>query len=159
MANIIIIRKLVVSKKMSNSGISSKEFAFAVSLLCTNFLHTILVAPFLGILCVQLSYALEPNPPADFVAFANQLYSISNWGKIDSNQKTHKALLECVFSIGNYIYEAVPFYINLASNKVFRAELRIMMSRGRPVANSYQGGNSRLNTTIKNGGTGITKNF
>lgn len=78
------VRKKVTidsSESSTNSGMSRKEVAFAISLTSANFVQLVLVLPFLSTLIVQLTYAFDPYGSADFVLFANQLYAITNWGK------------------------------------------------------------------------------
>lgn len=103
-ADVAIIYKLVQSKNhMAQQSFDhhhlsyhKKEFTFAVCVLSSNVLKILLAGPLLIVLLVQISYALKPNPPADYVAYINLIYSFTN--------------------ILNYSYEALPFYINLGKN-------------------------------------------
>lgn len=139
-SNFLIIRKLVHSKRMvnaragqSNAGMSRKEVSLAVSLLLGNFLHTLLVAPFIVLLCIQLTYTFKSDTPPDFAAFISQWYSISNWG--------------------NYIYEASQFYVSLAWNKVFRAELFGILSGTKKNSVTETGIVSKANSRARSGTT------
>lgn len=120
-ANCVILKKLLESKKNfhrappssstavtgsshhQQSTMSKREFWFAVSLMSGNFVQIALVMPFFCVLVIQIAFTVNPNQPADVVAYSNVLYGIVNWG--------------------NYIFEALPFYINCLTNKVFRTEL------------------------------------
>lgn len=116
-ANIIILRKLIKSKKnlyprciAGDRSLTAKEFAFAVSLLTSNFVTIILISPFLIMLVIQIVFSFSDDVSKDVASFTITLYSITN--------------------LGNYVNEALLFYINLATNKVFRAELARLICPG-----------------------------
>lgn len=141
-ANVFIIKKLVESKKNSNqrgssAGMSSKEFSFAFSLIWANFLLLFCSIPFVVILLIQLTYAFNPSPPADMVKYYNLLYGIVVWGKLVYSLIISYYIKRLYFPIkGNYIYDSLHFWINLATNKVFKQEVRrlLRMSPGATVS-------------------------
>jgi hypothetical protein len=106
--SVIIIRALIRSRRNVNRqrSISSKDLYFAYSLIAQNAIFFVLTLPHLLFSSMQLVNAfLLPN--SDFVNTINLLYSLGSWG--------------------NFTYEAIPFFMNLGFNKLFRSELFIFI--------------------------------
>lgn len=115
-ANLFIVRKLFNSKRTimirsqndaSPNTMSSREYAFVISLMSSNFIQLIMVLPFSIVLIIQLSYSMQPYQAPDYVAYTRALYAITN--------------------IPNYMYESLPFVINFLTNRLFRAELKSLL--------------------------------
>jgi hypothetical protein len=103
--NLIIINALIKSKRRTTSSerkISSKEVHFAVSIVAQNFIYFISISPYTVLAAIQLRNVFAA-PSAEYVNQINTLYSFA------------------ILLI--YIYESLPFFINLAFNKLFRSEV------------------------------------
>jgi hypothetical protein len=106
--NFVIINALLKSKRSVSAErkISSKEINFAVSLVALNFLFVASIFPYTILAGIQINNVLT-NQTTDYASVINTLYSFSIWL--------------------NYIYEAAPFFMNLGFNKLFRAEICLIM--------------------------------
>lgn len=130
-ANVIIFKKVVISKKklvhptvhstinhsithtnsIENQSKTSKvsrtsrnkEFSFAFSLMTSNFIRFILTLPFLIVLIVQITVTFAVPSHPDLIVYISLLYGITNFG--------------------NYIYEAIEFYLMFSTNKIFKIEI------------------------------------
>lgn len=113
--NTMIIIALVKSKKRvgnkGNKSLSRKEYYFALSLLANNFIFIVLTFPSAILVVFSVCNYFVPTSP-DWINFITVLFNISTWG--------------------NFIYISLPFFNNLAFNKIFRSELLNSMSSGAP---------------------------
>jgi hypothetical protein len=107
--NFIIIKALIKSKRSTNADhkISAKEVNFAVSLIALNFLFIASILPYTVLAAIQIRNVFV-NPAVDYVNTINSLYSFGIWL--------------------TYIFESSDFFINLGFNKLFRSELRTIVS-------------------------------
>jgi hypothetical protein len=122
--NIIIIRALFKSKKTASRAISSKDVTFASSLIAQNFIFTVVTMPHAVMSGLQLTVLL--NEPTS--QYASEINILFNFGAF------------CSFA-----FEAMPFYMNIAFNKLFRSELRAMFCR----SNQLGPGNSTMTTLTR----------
>lgn len=105
--NILIIRILVRSKNRvrGNQGgktLSQREYSFAFSLLANNFISFFLAIPSAVLMCISIRNMFV-IVTAEWNNFIIIVFNISAWG--------------------HYIYVSMPFFYNLAFNKIFRTEL------------------------------------
>jgi hypothetical protein len=126
--NFAIIRALIKSRRSSNRHhkISSREIHFAISLIAQNFIFFTAALPYTTLASIQLRN-LFTTPSADYVSLINSLYSFSIW------------LMA--------FYECIPFFINLAFNKLFRAELLAIWTSIRGTRNGVL--NSRITNSVQ----------
>lgn len=103
--NMVMFCKLVRSKKNLNKdfAMSSKEYSFAISLVVVNVIKCVMIAPHLVLLLWQLRNGFYPSLSTDYTGYVNVIYSFTN--------------------LANYGYHALPFFVMLLSNKMFRKEL------------------------------------
>lgn len=170
-ANVFIIRKLFNSKRnlsrakksgnavaaqqnennnnsnsKSTAYLSRKEYAFAFSLMANNVIYFVLIMPFFVVQFVQLYSNLAPGQSASFVSYTALLYNIT--------------------ILGNYVFDSLPFYINLAFNRLFRSELhaiavgllaRIDIRRTSTGDSSTTGANTTGKSVSSKGRTAVTR--
>lgn len=113
-SNILIIRKLIKSKRAVNNGqseykISGRELSFSFSLMFGNLVGILINTPYLVVLLINLWYSLDTDAPTILILYGNELYAYTNWS--------------------NYIYDSITFYLLYVSNKVFRSELKIIFCK------------------------------
>lgn len=105
--NILIIRILVKSKNRVRGNqtgkiLSQREYNFAFSLLANNFIYVFLAIPSSVLMSILIRNMFVPVT-AQWNSFITILFNIAAWG--------------------HYIYVSMPFFYNLAFNKIFRTEL------------------------------------
>lgn len=107
--NIIIIRALNQSKRrvLAQNQSQSKENTFAFSIICQNFVFLILTLPIVIVSVIQIVVSLKNQTYTTYGAMINTLVSFCGWG--------------------TFFFEAFVFPIQLAFNKLFRAELLDML--------------------------------
>jgi hypothetical protein len=98
----LIIRALIRSKRNMNRTISAKELHFAYSLIAQNVIFFIITLPHVILSGMQLVNTFV-QPTSDYANVINVIYSFGSWG--------------------NYVFESIPFLMNLGFNKLFRAEV------------------------------------
>jgi hypothetical protein len=102
--NCLIIHALIRSKRnvSSTNRISSTEFYFAYSLIAQNFIFFIVTLPHVILSVIQIVNTFT-IPTSQYATVIDTILSLGSWG--------------------NYVFEAIPFFMNLTFNKIFRNEV------------------------------------
>jgi hypothetical protein len=95
---------LIRSKRnvSSSNRISSKEFYFAYSLIAQNIIFFIVTLPHVVLSVIQIVNTFT-IPTSQYATVIDTILSLGSWG--------------------NYVFEAIPFFMNLTFNKIFRNEV------------------------------------
>ena len=103
--NGLIIHALVRSKRnvSNNHRISVKEYSFAFSLIAQNFIFFLLTLPQIILNILQI-YSTFTNPSSVYNSIITVVWSI--------------------VSVGIFIFESMHFFMQLAFNRIFRAEFK-----------------------------------
>ncbi len=127
--NGIIINALFKSKRNVNqrreSRISSRDAHFAYSLIAQNFIYTIVTLPHVVLSSMQME-ALMNHPGSDYANEVNVMFNFGVW---------------C-----SHAFEAMPFFMNLGFNKLFRAELAFVFFKGPAASGTKSQSNSQVDS-------------
>ena len=134
--NMMIIRVLVRSKRnvsKAKDRSSSKENTFAYSLVAQNFIFFVVTLPHIVLSLTQIIF-----DRTDYEDIMSVLYGYGIWS--------------------SFIFESIPFYMNLAFNRLFRVEFCLLFKLKNMVGPADLSGSiSRNKTTRVN--TGAIKNI
>lgn len=82
-------RQRVINQAAPSCSISTREYAFATSVMLANTIKLVLVTPCLVMLGIQLIYSFDPQASPSYKAYIDVLYSVFNWGNYLNEVRSH----------------------------------------------------------------------